>query len=235
MSRLSQQEAELLAEKFRLQEAGVSLTEPIAVNTLLRKLRIMTMFRPMSENSYGISCKSKSHAMFMLVNSNSTLGRQHFTIGHELYHLYYDKVPIPHVCGGAALGSEKEANLFSSALLMPQKGILPMISGDEIKAHEVKLSTVLRMEQLFEVSRITLLLRLKDIGLITKKQFEQLRAVSVKDSAREYGYGLSLYEPGNKGMVIGDFGEKARTLFEDEKISEGHYIELLNMISDDNE
>ena len=31
-------------------------------------------------------------------------------------------------------------------------------------------------------------------------------------------------------MVIGDFGEKARRLFEENKISEGHYVELLNMI-----
>ena len=34
------------------------------------------------------------------------------------------------------------------------------------------------------------------------------------------------------GLVIGDFGEKARLLYESEKISEGHYIELLNMITD---
>ena len=42
---------------------------------------------------------------------------------------------------------------------------------------------------------------------------------------------LSLYEAGNNGMVIGDFGEKARLLFESGRISEGHYYELLNMIS----
>ena len=35
---------------------------------------------------------------------------------------------------------------------------------------------------------------------------------------------------GNENMVIGDFGEKARRLFEENKISEGHYVELLNMI-----
>ena len=31
-------------------------------------------------------------------------------------------------------------------------------------------------------------------------------------------------------MVIGDFGEKARLLYEQERISEGHYIELLNLL-----
>ena len=40
-----------------------------------------------------------------------------------------------------------------------------------------------------------------------------------------------MYEAGNEGLVIGDFGEKARLLYESGKISEGHYIELLNMIT----
>ncbi len=64
---------------------------------------------------------------------------------------------------------------------------------------------------------------------------EEIRSISVKDSARAYGYDLSLYEPGNENLVIGDFGEKARILFESGKISEGHYYELLNMISDGRE
>ncbi|MGL4493774.1 MAG: ImmA/IrrE family metallo-endopeptidase, partial [Tannerellaceae bacterium] len=42
----------------------------------------------------------------------------------------------------------------------------------------------------------------------------------------------ALYLSGNEGLVIGDFGEKARELYEKEVISEGHYRELLNLISD---
>jgi len=72
---------------------------------------------------------------------------------------------------------------------------------------------------------------LKDIGLITEAYLNELKSVPVKESAMQYGYNLSLYEAGNKGIVIGDFGEKARLLFESGRISEGHYYELLNMIS----
>ena len=61
---------------------------------------------------------------------------------------------------------------------------------------------------------------------------DKLKSVPVKDSALEYGYDLSLYQPGNEGLLIGNFGEKARLLFEQDKISEGHYLELLNMIRD---
>lgn len=223
-------ESELLAQKFRLQ-LGLSMTEPISVKTILRKLGILTMYRPLSDGSYGISAKSESGRMFMMVNCNSTRGRQHFTVAHELYHLFYDDKPVPHMCGGSAIGVEKDANLFASALLMPREGLLTMISDEEVRTRKVNLATVLRMEQYFGVSRITLLLRLKDVGLISETLLSELKLVPVKDSAKQYGYDLSLYESGNAGVVIGDFGEKARLLFESGRISEGHYYELLNMIS----
>lgn len=234
MKKLTVIEAEALATKFRSGN-GLSQFEPINAKTLLRKLNITTMYRPLSDDSYGISCRSNTGKMFMLVNSNTTRGRQHFTIAHELYHLFYDNEPTPHMCFGTSTGEERNANMFASALLLPREGILQMISAKEITHRKVELATVLRMEQMYQVSRINLLLRLKELGLITETLLQQLQAIPVKDSAREYGYDMSLYEPGNNGLFIGDFGEKARILFESEKISEGHYIELLNMISNGRE
>lgn len=229
MKSLSIIEADSLAAKFR-SELGIGLAEPVNAKTLIRKLGITVMYRPLSENSFGISCMSMGKR-FMLVNSNSTRGRQHFTIAHELYHLYYDEKPTPHICDSVVSTEEKNANRFAASLLMPREGILTMVSKEEIAKHAVYLVTVLRMEQLFGVSRMTLLIRLKDLGLIDQPCLDKLKGVPVKESAMEYGYDLSLYESGNEGLVIGDFGEKARRLFELGKISEGHYIELLNMIS----
>ena len=110
-----------------------------------------------------------------------------------------------------------------------------MVSDEEVRKRKVSLATVLRMEQYFGVSRITLLLRLKDIGLISEQLLVELKSVPVKESAKQYGYDLSLYEAGNAGVVIGDFGEKARLLFESGRISEGHYYELMNMITNGGE
>lgn len=234
MRRLTIQEAEALSDKFR-SFIGISLNEPINVKTLLRKLGVTAMYRPLSEDSYGISCKSKSGKMFMLVNSKSTRGRQHFTIAHEFYHLFYDENPTPHMCSGNATGEEKNANMFASTLLLPKGGVLNMLSAEEIANHEVGMATILRIEQLFGVSRSNLVLRLKGMGILSQKQVDDILQVPVKDSARAYGYDLSLYEPGNENLLIGDFGEKARLLYESGKFSEGHYIELLNMISDGRE
>jgi len=234
MKKLTIRQAEMLAGKFRT-ENGLGLAEPVSVKTLLRKLGITVMYRPLSGDSYGISCKSKSGKMFMLINSNSTVGRQHFTIAHELYHLYFDENPVPHMCCGGVSVEERNADMFASVLLLPRDGVYTMLSKEEILRHQVKLATVLRIEQMFQVSRAMLLIRLRDIGVISENERKAVQSVPVKESAFEYGYDKSLYEPGNEGVTIGDFGEKARLLFEAGQISEGHYIELLNMISDGRE
>lgn len=228
MKKMTIQDAELLAQRFRT-ETGISFSEPINVKTLLRKYNILTMYRPLSNESYGISIRTEN-ARFIMVNSNTTRGRQHFTIAHEIFHLFYDDDPKPHICNGMATVIEKNANLFAAALLIPREGLLREIPEEEMLGHNPSLATILRLEQFFGVSRNSLLIRLKDIGIIDKKKYEALNSIAIKESARAYGYDTSLYEKGNENMVIGVFGEKARRLFEENKISEGHYVELLNMI-----
>lgn len=226
--RLTTIEAELLSQKFRLM-AGMGMTEPFNAKAVLRQFRIVTMFRPMSGKCFGISVKTGKN-MFMLVNSNSTIGRQHFTIAHELYHLFYDDNPVPHLCDESPSPVERDANLFASTLLMPREGLLREISEQEVRSHSLKMATLLRLEQLFEVSRMALLIRLKDMGVISESNLQELSTPGAKETAREYGYDTSLYESGNENVVIGDFGEKAKRLFDEGRISEGHYIELLNII-----
>lgn len=62
-----------------------------------------------------------------------------------------------------------------------------MIDKDEIIHSKIKLATILRMEQVFQVSRSNLLLRLKELGLMNESQVKAFQAIPVKDSAREYG------------------------------------------------
>lgn len=233
MNKLSIEAAENLAAKYRV-EVGFSLVEPISVKAILRKKNILTIYRPLSDKSYGLSLKSKGGDCFMLVNSNTTRGRQHFTIAHELFHLRFDDILVPHVCSSdeddKTNHSEKNANLFASALLMPKEGILQFISIDESITKNVTLANVIKLEQYFSVSRQSLLFRLKAIGLLTEASLKSLLLVPVVESAKQYGYDIALYNKGNENLVIGDFGEKARTLYDSGKISEGHYLEMLNLI-----
>ena len=95
MKKLTYDGAELLASKFRL-DCGLSSTEPISTKSVLRILNIITVYKPLSNKFYGLSTK-KDGFSFILINSATTRGRQHFTIAHELYHLFYDEDPRPHI------------------------------------------------------------------------------------------------------------------------------------------
>ena len=235
MKRLAKEAIEQLAQKMRA-HAGLNPSEPIHTKTLLRKLGIMVIYRPLSEKSCGLSMRSSDGCgKFMLVNSNNSRGRQHFTICHELFHLYYDEDPKPHICGTPGMEkdpAEINANAFASALLLPQAGVLELIPSEEIVNRHITIATMLRVEQLFGVSHQSLCYCLRHLRLLTEEELQAHLEEStiIQDIATEYGYDLSLYQPGNEGVVIGDFGEKARLLFEQERISEGHYVELLNLL-----
>ena len=224
-----------LAMKMRM-EVGMSQTEPIHTKTLLRKLGVMAMYRPLSDRACGFSMRSADEQMkFMLINSNNSRGRQHFTICHELYHLYYEESPKPHVCGTPGLErepSEINANAFASAMLLPPEGVIKVIPAEEIRTRNISMATFLRLEQLFEVSHQSLCYCLKRLKLLTEEELQMhlQESKQIQDIATSYGYDTALYQSGNENVTIGDFGEKARKLFDMERISEGHYLELLNLL-----
>ena len=221
------------ASRFR-QFAGLSDSEAVNLRSLLLKLNVLTLFRPMSDSFSGMSLKGNGQ-LFMLINSNQPICRQHFTISHELFHLFIEDNPVPHRCqaGGKKNESEKCADAFALMFLMPADGVRQMIPEDELKQGKVSLATALKLGQYFGTSHAAVINRLSDLNLIGRNEREQLSGISVKRACREYGYDTSLYESGNEGRVIGDFGEKARKLFEADKISEGHYLELLHKIGID--
>ncbi|MDD6211104.1 MAG: ImmA/IrrE family metallo-endopeptidase [Bacteroidales bacterium] len=213
---------------------GLSSSEPINLKSLLLKLNILTIFRPLSENFSGMCLKAASEHRFMLINSSHQRGRQHFTIAHELYHLYIEENPTPHKCNPGHKSKspvEQSADMFAASLLMPETGLCQLIPESELKSKNISIATVLKLEHYFSVSRSALLYRLLNIGLITKERHSELAAIPVRRSALCFGYDTALYNAANEGLVIGDFGEKARLLFEQEKISEGHYLELLHKIN----
>lgn len=213
---------------------GLSASEAINLKSLLLKLNVLTIFRPLSDNFSGMCLKDGSGHRFMLVNSSHSRGRQHFTIAHELYHLYIESKPTPHKCNpcsGSKDPVEQSADMFASSLLMPETGLCQLIPENELKTKKISLATVLKLEHYFSVSRSALLYRLLNVGLLTNAARLALADEPVKHSALCFGYDTALYDPANEGLVIGDFGEKARSLFEQEKISEGHYWELLRKIN----
>ena len=139
---------------------------------------------------------------------------------------------MPHNCMAEGKKNDVEqcADAFALMFLMPADGVRQMIPDNELIAGRVSLASVLRIGHYFSVSYSAVLNRLYDLKLIDRNERDAFMEYPVKKTAREYGYDTALYEPGNENLVIGDFGEKARRLFDGDKISEGHYMELLHKI-----
>ena len=70
---------EQMVVKFR-QDAGLGGNEAINIKSLLLKLKVVSIFRPLSDDFCGMSLRDSSSHRFMLINSNQSKGRQHFTI-----------------------------------------------------------------------------------------------------------------------------------------------------------
>lgn len=215
---------------FRMQHS-IGEFDPINCNSLLLRLNIITLYRPLSELFSGM-CIRATNKNFILINITQNLGRQHFTIAHELYHLYVQTNFSPHICNPGAIKEveERKADLFASALLMPESGIKSLIPENELRSGDISIPTLLFLEQFFSVSHIAMLIRLKEIGVINIDKKAYFESIKIKDIAKEYGFDGSIYKSGNKDVVLGDYGVKAKELFDNLIISESRYIELMNGI-----
>jgi Zn-dependent peptidase ImmA (M78 family) len=224
---------ENLANDFR-QKNGFNLTEAIPIRSILQKNNILTVYLPLSTVVSGMAVKfnsSEETKRFLLVNNNHTIGRQHFTICHELYHLYYQENFNSSKSNAGTFNKdgdpeEYKADLFASYLLLPTAGINQIIPENEFPKNKITLKTILAIEHYYSCSRSALLNRLKRLTLIDASTMQGFSVNKIRN-AMLYGYNTDLYQAGNLGVVIGDYGAIAHDLFDNGVVSESAYFSLL--------
>ena len=232
-----------MANNFPLQKAaadfrirhGMGACEPIRMKSWLPKLGVVALFKPMSPNFSGMAIKHGDYN-FIMINSNHRISKQHFTIAHELYHLFEQNDFVSEISNAGRFDKkdliEYEADWFAAYLLMPEDCLLSLIPKPELAKNKITLTTLVQIEQYFACSRSALLIRLDAMDLIDYSRYEMFTK-GVKHSAEMLGYDTSLYEPGNEGLVIGDYGARAKKLFEAGTISESHFVSLMLDIGKD--
>ncbi|MBP6431384.1 MAG: ImmA/IrrE family metallo-endopeptidase [Ferruginibacter sp.] len=222
------------AENFR-NINGFDSDDPIRLKSLLQSLNIITWFVPIPEDFSGMALKVTNNTntkRFILINSSQSIGKQHFTICHELYHLYIQEDFSSKVCNTGIFNKkiqepeEYNADLFARYLLLPNRGIIKNIPDEELSKGKLTLPTILHIEQLYSCSRSALLYSLKKMNLIQNDEYD-LWCKNVKRSAAEYGYHTALYDSGNHHTYVGKYGVLAKELYNKDKISESHYYSLL--------
>jgi Zn-dependent peptidase ImmA (M78 family) len=223
------------AAEFR-RKHGLSSAESINLYSLLLDLNVLTVFLPLKGVS-GMAAKLDS-SRFILINANHAIGRQNFTLCHELYHLFIQENFVHQYCNTGLFDRknpvEFKADLFASHLLIPEEGVERLLPEDELTQKKpISLATMLELSQYFGCSFSALRVRLQDMGFHGFKKEDNLYKSFSKDiskKATEYGYDTALYKSGNYNKVIGDYGVLARQYYEQDKISESRYAELMNDI-----
>ena len=221
------------ANEFR-KKLGVGNEATIRLKSILSQLNIITIFKPLGDGFSGMAIKIDEKndvpLRFILVNSNHPIGKQHFTICHEIYHLFIQENFTARSCvTGKFNTQDKEefnADWFAAFLLLPEMGIKALIPDDEFGKNKITIQTILKIEHFFGCSRAALLYRLSKLKLISQELYNVYK-VNVKQSARDNGYLTDLYESGNHQEFIGDYGALARELFDDGELSESQYLSLL--------
>ncbi len=224
---------EWMAQNFR-SENELSPNEPLQVKGLLQKNNIFTVYRPLSSGFSGMSFKIDVNGncrRFMLVNCEHSIGKQHFTICHEIYHLFFqDNFKSAISCAGKfdkhGDPEEYNADMFAGYLLLPPMGLWQMIPEKEKGKNKITLATLLAIEHYYACSRSALLHRLLHFDLIDEK-FKTEHAVNIKSNALKLGYSIDLYEKGNNNCVIGDYGKLAFDAWDKGIVSESTYYTLL--------
>lgn len=224
------------ASEFRSSH-GLNSSEPFLIESFLIKENLLTIFMPLSENFSGMALKYEDKRG-ILINSNQSIGRQHFSIAHELYHLYVqqDFQPKPSSAGAFNKQDPDEfaADQFAVFLLMPEDGILKLIPNVEIGTKRLGLRTIFKISSYFRVSLQATWIRLEKLGYVNrsyKAEFDELvKQTSIKTLSDQFGGDTTLYQKGREGHLVGDLAQMSKKLFENDVISEISYLRTLDRI-----
>lgn len=205
---------------------NINENDPIDIFAVVQnKIDNLTIiFLKMKGDISGSSYETKNQKI-IFINSKHSLGRQRFTLGHELYHLLFEKkFNVSDTSSDSEI--EEIANQFSSCLLMSNGALLNYERENNIE--EWDLDNIIETEQYFQISHKAMLKRLYWLDKITEDEFEEYLP-SIKYNASIRGYSLRLYEPYSPrdNLIIGNLIKLINKAYDDKKISDGKKEELL--------
>lgn len=171
-----------------------------------------------------------SSGMLIGINSNMSIGRQNFTLAHELYHLLYEENKNNFVICDYSSESESEieANIFASYLLIPYEGLKRYVKNMNIS--KWSLDDVIAAEQYYQISHMALLFRLVEQNFITEEESLEFQNVKISHEARIRGFNDDLYYPSpedRKYFSLGNYVKSVGKAYSSNKISVGKKDELL--------
>lgn len=130
-----------------------------------------------NEIEASAACSRSKKGCFILINGRNVQERQYFSIAHELFHLItWDQEMLKLVDSNQEHHEKNEqlANAFAAGLLIPKEKL--EIEVAKICANKfISPSEVIALAEQFKVSKEAMLYRIRNVGLISHKQLNELK------------------------------------------------------------
>ncbi|MFW5862834.1 MAG: helix-turn-helix domain-containing protein [Spirochaetota bacterium] len=211
LSDIRSKDPQRAAEKVR-QKLGIEGDEPIAdITEVINDAGIKLHYNNLSiDNFFGLSIGREEGGPAISVNvaENISIERQIFTAAHEMGHLILHKESFNGELLEDDESEEREANIFASYFLMPEKAFKEEVARNR-GLHWVDM--VLTVKRFFKVSYRTVLMRLIDDGMADRNIYmnfaitmKSMYDISLKghfepDALTSYNEASAMQEPeGNR-------------------------------------
>lgn len=154
----------------------------------------------------------------IVINSDMTLGRQAFTVGHEMAHAFFHSRTVDVIVSmpGADVGRERFADAFAGELLVPGDELRRMVMEHAPWNGLPDPAAVVHLQRHFAVSYATIRVRLLQEHLIDRATFDELAQVSPSRLAQALGYPVHPADMGDFTMhPLGRFPSRMLVLVRD--------------------
>lgn len=229
---INKMELSSMASSIR-RNLGEDELSPIDIFSITQSIESLTLvFYPLGKNISG-TCFRGDLSSVIAINSDMSIGRQRYSLAHELYHLYYDR-DIPSTICSSKIGSgdenEKKADQFASYFLMPPAALYEAIQKYKKSVDRpLLIEEIIRLEQYFGISHQAMLIRLMEENEISSADAASMQS-GIINIATKLGFDVSIYKPSpedKKMRVLGHYICQTEKLLQADIISIGKYEELL--------
>jgi Zn-dependent peptidase ImmA (M78 family)/DNA-binding XRE family transcriptional regulator len=183
----------------------------------------------------GAFCNHPKLGYCILVNRDTTPGRQVFTLAHEYCHalFHFQEGNIVSLLGDSDR-KERFADVFAAHFLIPAPmlhSLVEFIAGKDVRDAWL----VLLIQRYFRVSYAMALYRLFSEGLISQAQYDEFKGISPRSLAEQLGYDTREYQiPAvptsiNLGTYPTSILKQVRQFVEDEVLSPSAAASLLDV------
>jgi Zn-dependent peptidase ImmA (M78 family) len=198
-ARAQKAEAEYAARRTRswMSSEVASFADPLEAVNRVAMVFQLPMGTELDSAPSGFFFKHPQAGLSIAVNSDMTLGRQHFSVAHELAHALFHSQSLSGIVSPAVIpsrvdGRERFANQFAVEFLMPADAVTGAVKSLPRWASRAPAAQrVLLVQREFGVSYSSAAFRLRNLGLISAAELDQVQTHRPTAVARALGWSMS--------------------------------------------